>query len=210
MKRISITPMRTNKLAALAIAVSFGAVALARAAESPRALVEQTTTAVLSVLADKKLPAEQKKEKVEAIAVENMDFRTLSRLTLAKNWQSLNDQQRDAFMIEFKRHLSVTYGHNVESYNNEKVQVVGEREEQRGDWTVKTQVIRAQAQPVSMDYRVRKVDGQWKIIDVVIEGVSLVSNYRSEFQDIISSKGFDELLRILRDKNAKGEPLKKA
>ena len=60
---------------------------------------------------------------------------------------------------------------------------------------------------ISVDYRLRQTDGTWKIIDVIIEGVSLVSNYRSQFQEIMTNGGIDRLLGLLREKNARGEPL---
>ena len=129
---------------------------------------------VLQVLGDKKLSTEEKKTKLQAVAEDHMDFATLARLTLARNWQAMSPAQQEAFVKEFKTHLSVTYGRNVDSYNNEKVQITGEREEQRGDWTIKTQILRTQAKPILVDYRVRKTGEAWKIIDVVVEGVSLV------------------------------------
>jgi phospholipid transport system substrate-binding protein len=112
-------------------------------------------------------------------------------------------------MSLFKNHLSMTYGRNVESYKNEKVQITGSRPETGGDATVKTKIVRGGGgNDILVDYRLRQRDGTWKIIDVVIEGVSLVPNFRSQFQDVVASGGPERLLALLREKNAKGEPLK--
>jgi phospholipid transport system substrate-binding protein len=89
--------------------------------------------------------------------------------------------------------------------------VDGERQEQRDDVTVQTKILRGGgSDDVLVDYRLRKTaDGQWKIIDVIVEGVSLVSNFRSQFQDIVANGGPDRLLSLLKEKNASGESLQK-
>lgn len=178
------------------------------AADSPKAVVQQIADAVVAVLADKSLTADQKRHKVEEIAETRFDFETLSRLVLARNWKQLSAPQQRAFVEEFKRHLSVTYGKNVESYNNEHAVVAGDRQEGHDDWTVKTKIVRPNAEDILVDYRLRTENGEWRIIDVIIEGVSLVANFRSQFQEIISNQGADKLIELLREKNAKGEPLK--
>ena len=180
----------------------------AHAGESPMSEVQQTTDAVLAVLANKGLTADQKRAKIEEIVYGHFDFRTLSRLVLARNWRRLSTEQQNEFVDEFKKHLSMTYGKNVETYNNERAEITGDREDPGGDWTVKTKIVRPNAADILVDYRLRKEDGVWKVIDVIIEGVSLVANYRSQFQEIVSNQGPAKLIDILREKNAKGEPLK--
>lgn len=181
---------------------------IAAATDGPRAVVEKTTSSVLAVLGDKSLSSDAKRHKIEDIAYAEVDFETLSRLVLAKNWGRLSPEQQREFIQEFKQHLSITYGHNVDNYKNEKVTIVGDREEARGDWTVQTKILRGGPDDIAIDYRLRQKDGEWRIIDIIIEGVSLVSNFRSQFQEIIANDGADKLLRLLREKNAKGEPLK--
>jgi len=181
---------------------------IAQAAEGPTAVVQETADAVVAVLADKSLTVEQRRHKVEEIVYAHFDFETLSRLVLARNWKDLTPEQQKTFVEEFKRHLSVTYGKNVETYNNEKAVVTGDRAEARDDWTVKTKVIRPNAEDILMDYRLRKEGTEWRVIDVTIEGVSLVANFRAQFQEIISRDGAAKLIDLLHEKNAKGESLK--
>lgn len=177
-------------------------------AESPRQVIEHTTDAVLNVLANSSLSAEQKRTQIEEIASQRFDFGTVSRLVLARNWKRLSSEQQAQFVQEFRRHLSLTYGRNVEQYNNERAEVVSERAEADGDWTVKTRILRAQGEPILVDYRLRKFGDQWRVIDVIIEGTSLVANFRSQFQDIVSREGPERLIQVLQEKNARGEPLK--
>jgi len=182
----------------------------AAAADSPQQqLVRKLTDEVIAVLQQKGTAADAKREQIRQIVVQYVDFPTMARLVLARNWSSLTDAQKKDFIEEFKKHLSVTYGKNVESYNNEKVQIMGDRDEGRGDWTVLTKILRPQGGgDILVDYRLRQVDGQWKIIDMVIERVSLVSNFRSQFQDVMTNGGIERLLKLLREKNAAGQPLK--
>jgi phospholipid transport system substrate-binding protein len=180
----------------------------APAADAPTAVVEETTSGVIAILRDAGLSSEQKRQRVEQVVLEQVDFATLSKLVLARNWSRFTEAQRGEFMTLFKNHLSMTYGRNVETYKNEKVTITGSRQESGGDWTVKTKIVRGGPADILVDYRLRQRDGAWKIIDVIIEGVSLVSNFRSQFQDVVSSGGPERLLGLLREKNAKGEPLK--
>lgn len=180
----------------------------ARADDAPVAVVERTTSGVIAILTDQKLSTEEKRKRVEDVVLRSVDFETLSKLVIARNWSRFSAPQQTEFMTLFKNHLSMTYGRNVESYKNEKVTITGSRAETGGDATVKTKILRGGPGDILVDYRLRQRDGEWKIIDVIIEGVSLVSNFRSQFQDVVSSGGPERLLALLREKNAKGEPLK--
>jgi phospholipid transport system substrate-binding protein len=197
-------------LAAALLACGIGAASAASTAtgDAPRALVDKLSSAVLGVLGDNSLSAESKRQKLEQLVYANVDFDTLSRLVLARNWSTFSPAQQDEFVREFKRHLSLTYGKNVESYKNEKIAITGDHEEARGDWTVQTRILRGGPADISVNYRLRQTPGGWRIIDFVIENVSLVANYRAQFQDILGSGKPEKLLALLRDKNERGEPLK--
>jgi len=180
-----------------------------RADESPRAIVQQVTDQALAVLADKSTDAAEKRRRLEQITYAHVDFETLSRLVLGQNWNRFSDAQKQAFVEEFKRHLSMTYGRNIESYHNEKVAIVGERDEPRGDHTVQTKILRGGgADDIAVDYRLRQTNGRWQIIDFVIENISLVANFRSQFQEMLASGTPDGLIKTLHERNERGEPLK--
>jgi phospholipid transport system substrate-binding protein len=207
--------MTSRPAAAARLAVAFvglcavhGAAA-AHADDSPKTVVERMTNAAIGVLGDRSLPVEEKRHRLEEIVYLELDFDTMSRLVLARNWSRLTPEQQTEFVQLFKEHLSITYGNNIENYRNERVAIVGEREEARGDWTVQSKIVRGGgSSDILVDYRLRKAGGPWKIIDIVIERVSLVANFRSQFQDILGNGTPDKLLQVLRDKNARHEPLK--
>lgn len=171
------------------------------AALGPREVVEVTVGKVLAILADPALDSPTRRERIEAIAFDVFDFSTMSKLTLARNWKRFDDDQRRAFVREFKAHLSRTYGSRLDRYRQENVEIYATRDEPRGDVTVQTKVVGGQFDGIEMDYRLRRRDERWRAIDVVIEGVSLVANFRSQFAEVLSRGGPDDLIAQLRTKN---------
>jgi phospholipid transport system substrate-binding protein len=193
---------------ALVVCVALGGARTVSAAETPEQVVDQTAQQVIDILANQNLSSDQKRHQIEDVVYARVDFVTLSKLVLARNWSKMSPAQQQAFTQEFRKHLSVTYGRNVDNYKNERLTIVSGRPEARGDYTVQSKIIRGGPDDIAVDYRLRQRDGQWLIIDIVVEGVSLVSNFRSQFQEIIANGGPDKLIELLREKNAKGEPLK--
>ncbi len=182
-----------------------------RGEATPTQVVDGLAAQVIAILKDPQLSSAEKRAKVEQVADGAVDFHTLCKLVLARAWSQFSPQQQSEFEAEFRRHLSLTYGRNVDSYQNETVQILSERPEARGDVTVLTKILRGGGnQDVTVDYRLRRKTDQWRIIDVTIEGVSMVSNFRSQFQDIVANGGPDHLLVLLREKNATGETLQPA
>lgn len=183
----------------------------ARGAEQPAEVVRKLTDEVIAVLKGETASSGEKRNRVKAIVLAYADLETMSRLVLARNWKTISDDKQREFVEEFKKHLAATYGHSVDAYRDEKVSVTGDRKEARGDWTVKTKIVRGGPNDILVDYRLRKVESEWKIIDLIIERISLVSNFRSQFQGIILSRGVDGVLEELRRKNEKrGSGLKES
>ena len=174
------------------------------AASAPRAMVQETIDAVLVVLKDKSLSTEQKRSKIEQIAYQRFDFITLSKLVLARNWPRFSKTQQEQFIAEFKRYLAVNYGNRIERYDQQKVEIVGERQEPRGDVTIQSVVRGGEFEGATIDYRLRQTEGRWLVIDVIVEGISLVSNFRDQFKEVLARGGPEELLQALRAKNAAG------
>lgn len=195
-------------VAAAALALSAVSLSASAPGDGPRQVVSRTAEEVIAVLKNKALSPDQKREQITVIVERNFDFATLCRLVLARHWRQLSEEQQAEFTTEFKRHLTITYGKNVENYRDEKVVITADRPEARGDWTVRTVIERPAAENVKVDYRLRQIDGEWKMIDMIVEGVSLVANFRSQFQDIISKSGPAKVIELLREKNDRAEPLK--
>lgn len=191
---------------ALAVA-SFAPVTVpfAAAAETPEQFVERTSNEVLGILRDKALSHDEKITRLEKMLDERSDFDTISKLVLAVHYRTFTDAQKKDFVALLHRYLTTTYGHQIDNYANETVTVTGGRPEARGDYTVQTKIHRSQGQDLSVEYRLRKVGDDWRLIDVIGEGVSLVSNLRSQFGEILGAGGPEKLLAVLREKNASGK-----
>ncbi len=168
-----------------------------------KATVRMTLDEVVAVLQDESLSPEQKRARTEEVAYKRFDFETISRLVLARNWRRLSAEQRTDFVIEFKRHLSLTYGNTLERYQDETFTIKNTRFEKRGDVTVRTSIVGASVDPILVDYRLRKKEDGWYVIDLITEGVSLISNFRSQTKEIISQIGASGLIERLREKNEK-------
>jgi phospholipid transport system substrate-binding protein len=172
------------------------------AGPAPRAIIEETVEEVLGILRDSARSDAQRRSELEALALERFDFRTMSRLVLAKYWKRFDAEQQREFVEEFRTFLANDYGSRLERYEQEDVVVLGERQEPRGDVTVQTKIVGGENDGALVDYRMRNRKGEWRIIDVVIEGISLVANFRDQFREVMSSDGPDRLLEKLREKNA--------
>lgn len=168
-----------------------------------REAMEDTVAKVLVVLKNEDLTIDEKRLGIETIAYSRFDFYTVSRLVLAKNWKRFTPEEQKEFESEFKIFLATEYGRRLDDYENQGVEVKGEKPEARGDVTVLTRIVGGEFDDAAVNYRMRKKAGEWYIIDVVIEGISLVSNWRDQFRAVLRDKeGPQKLLAQLREKNA--------
>lgn len=167
-------------------------------------VISKTVDGVLEILNDSALDAAARRKRIEAIAYDLFDFVTVSRLVVARYWKQFDPEQQRELIENFKAFLAQTYGERIDRYNQEVVELVGERPEQRGDVTVFTRIVGGQYDGAEVDYRMRELDGRWRAIDVKVEGISLVLNYRDQFKSILSRKGPDGLLEALRKKKIEG------
>jgi phospholipid transport system substrate-binding protein len=195
--------MRRHSAHAIAVlAAAALLVAASATSPGPRDVVATTVDEVLSILKDASLSPEVRRERIVAIAYDRFDFPTMSKLVLARYWKRFDAAQREEFMKEFKDFLAHRYGDRIDRYEQEKVEIVGERSAKGGDAIVATRIHRPNAAAVEVEYRLRSRSGTWRVIDVKIEGISLVSNYRDQFHEVLSRGGPDKLLAQLRERNA--------
>ena len=190
-------------LAGLALAQPLRA-ADAGPASEPSKIISQTIDEVIAVLNDSSLSNSARRRRIEQIAYQRFDFVTMSRLVVARYWSQFTPAQQTELVEEFKTFLAHTYGERIDRYNQEQVEMVGERAEERGDVTIQTRISGGEFEGAEVDYRLRRIEGRWRVIDVKVEGVSIVLNYRDQFKSILSRKGPEGLLETLRKKNAEG------
>jgi len=167
----------------------------------PVEVVEKTVGEVIDVLGTPGLTDAERRVRIEKIAFAVFDFTTLSKLVLARNWKRLDKAQRQEFVPEFKKYLSRNYGSRLGSYEKADVEVLGARVEPRKDVTVFTQVDGSDFNGIAMNYRMRLGKGDWKVIDIVIEGVSMLANFRAQFSEVIGREGPEGLIDAMRKRN---------
>jgi len=195
------TGLRAGWLALAALCV---AVPAAAANMGPQEQMQQTIDRVLAVLNDPSLDFDQRLETLEDIALERFDLHTMSRLVLARSWKDFSEDQRTVYIEEFKTYLSNNYGSRINRYDNQSVEILSVRDEARGDVTVLTRIVGGEFEDARVDYRMRQKDGDWQVIDVTIEGISMVANFRDQFREVLSRGGPDHLISKLKEKNAAG------
>lgn len=169
---------------------------------SPTGAVKETVDQVFVVLRDQALkePAreEERRAKLEEIIGRRFDYAEMGKRTLASQWKGLSPEQQQEFVALFQQFLANSYVGNVDGYSGEEVEYLKERE--KGEFAeVQTKVVSPKVK-IPLDYRLLQKNGEWWVYDVVIDGVSLMKNYRGQFSRIINSSSFDALLEKLRSK----------
>ncbi len=172
-------------------------------AGTPLDTVERHVNEVLKVLRDPALQGEAnkaaKQERIEAVADEMFDYIALSRLTLGRNWREFNEDQKKEFIKLYRSILEKAYMDRILSYTDEKVIFDKETMLSEKKAEVQTHILTKSAE-IPIFYRVYLKDGKWKVYDVIIEGISLIKNYRTQFRDILANNPPEEVLKILRKK----------
>jgi len=173
------------------------------AAGVPGDQVHQTTDKLLAILKDPQLKGESKKnerrDKLKELIYQRFDFTEMARRSLGSEWRRRSPEEQKEFVKLFTGLLERTYLDNIESYNGEKFQYLKEQED-NNHAQVDTKIIDNKGQEVSVNYRLHKVNGDWKVYDVVIAEISLVNNYRSQFNRVLAKSSYEELVNRMKGK----------
>src|SRR4030042_2842783 len=177
-------------------------------ASVPLTTIEGHVNSVLKILRDPALKGEAakktKKEKIRTVSEKMFDFTELSKRTLGPNWKNLNTEQQKEFITLYRDILEDAYMDRIMAYKDEKV--IFQKETMLTDETVEVQSsIITKTVETRINYRLILKSGEWKVYDVVIEGVSLIKNYRTQFREIMANKSPEELLKVLRKKVGKAK-----
>lgn len=173
----------------------FCALPLLAEAKTPTDTVKAAITDILNVLKNENLSKEQQWHEIGRVIDAGFDFRSMSQSILATNWRTASAGEKRQFVEYFSQYLEDTYRNKIESYTNQRVNY--QNETIKGDRAIVDTVIVTDQNQIPVTYKLKNNDGVWFAYDVVIEGVSLVNNYRSTFTAIIRSEGMDGLLTDL-------------
>jgi phospholipid transport system substrate-binding protein len=177
----------------------------------PTEQVRQTADRVLSVLQDSRLKSadkqKERREQLRQIIGSRFDFAEMAKRSLGSNWQKVNAEEQRQFVELFTELLEKSYADQIESYDGEKI-VYGRENVSQEQADVDTKIVTKKGEQISVNYKLRSADGDWKVYDVVIENISLVNNFRSQFSRILSNTSFAELLKRLQSKSVEIRPVR--
>ena len=184
------------------------AVSIQASSVQPNELIKSTSEKVLGALDENKEKYEQQPEQlnklVEDIILPHLDFRAMSKLALGKNWRKANGEQQVRFVDAFKAMLIRTYSKSLTEYAGQEIKFLPYRPPAEGKRTVKVKTVISQnnGPDIPIDYSLRIKNDIWKVYDIKIDGISLVTNYRNSFASDINRVGIDGLIDKLLAKSA--------
>ncbi len=192
--------------------IACGAMSPGAAAEpdpqKAQALIKDATEEMLTVLRNEagEDDVESIRQKLKDIILPKLDFVTMTKLAVGRNWLDASDEQKRALVGEFRKLLVRTYADSLAEYEDQKIEFLpletGDKPERV---TVRSKVIQKNGDDIPVHYRLRHKSDGWAVYDIVIDGVSLVRTYRSSFASQIDKGGIAALIDKLEEKNAKGE-----
>jgi len=169
----------------------------------PTDQLKSGTDRVLKLLQDPELKkpgkVDERRKQIRSVANEIFDWQETGKRALARHWQARTPQQREEFSTLFADLIERSYVSKIEAYSGEKILYLGEAIEGE-QATVHTKLVTKSNTEIPIDYRMQKEGDRWRTYDVLIEGVSLVGNYRTQFNRIIQQASYDELLKKLKTK----------
>jgi len=194
-----------NRIIGLILGLLVGGTALAQQM-APDQLVQKVTDEVMAAIKSDKQLAAGDRQKALKLAEEKIlpfvDFEQATRLAVGRSWSQASPEQKKRLVSEFKNMLVRTYSNAVEAYQGQTLKVLPSRgKADPEDTVVRTQFNRAGGQPLPIEFHMRQADNTWKVYDIVVEGVSLVMTYRSEFDAVVKQEGIDGLIKRLAQKN---------
>ena len=171
----------------------------------PTEKIRQTTDKILSILADpsfkKPSKIEERRRLIRKAVDERFNWEEMARRSLAKHWASRTYEEKKEFVRLFGELLERTYMTKVEGYSGEKVLYVGEKADEEYA-TVNVKIVTKKDVDIPVEYRLKKEGDDWLVYDISIEGVSLVNNYRTQFNSIITQSSYENLIKKLKEKVA--------
>ena len=195
---------KLSKVAALIFMMVFPPLQAWAIAQTADEVVSTTTDEVLKALKQDDVKGNDQKvfDIIERLILPHFDFQKMSQWVLGKYWRQANDSEKQQFSAQFQKLLVRTYSTAFQQYTNQKIVYLPTHSDPGAERVlVKCQVVRDAGPPIGIDYRLHRTDGEWKVFDVMIDGISLVTNYRTTFAQQIRDKGIDGLIATLTERN---------
>ncbi len=195
------------------VCLTFSLRGIATAASEPMAEIKASVDKILDIVRQSKAKdrghrlTSAERQEIMDVVYDRFDFRAMSQLALARNWKTITPNEQDHFVGLFARVLESTYFDRINSYSGEQV-VFDEQVVMEGGKAIVSSVVTKNNVATPVVYKLRNKDGKWVVYDVIIEGVSLVRNYRTQFDSIIEREKYAGLVKRLEEKIAKKDEAK--
>ena len=171
------------------------------ATDDAMTLVKDTVKNVLGVVQDHRAPEEMRRQRLIQLVSGEIDFADMVRSTMGYHWRQLTAEQRERFVPLFAAFMEDAFVAKVESYSGQKIEFLGETHEGSDFSQVNTQITQPDnSGPTRINYRLRKENAEWKVYDVTVEDISIMANYRNQFNRVINNQGVDVLMNEMQNK----------
>ena len=167
-------------------------------ADSPMRSVEGMVEEVLTILNDEDLDWVKKKSGIRSVVLNGVNLRLMSQRILSRNWKETSEEERERFLKLFTELLETTYIDRIEEYSDQRMEMV--RERVKGDRAIVDTLFITKKKQIPINYKLTRNENKWLIFDIVIEEISLVSNYRETYGEIIMKDGMEGLLVRMEEK----------
>jgi phospholipid transport system substrate-binding protein len=187
-------------MAALIVTSVNRAPALADAGGSPMAVTQTMVNRALQIMANKRAPVQQRRRELREAIENEFDFTEMSKSALGYHWRTLSPQQRSQFTQLFTAFIEDAYLSKIQDYSGQQVRVLGQTPLGQSYTQINTEIVQPGKSPIAVNYLLLQKDGAWKIYDVTVDAISIIANYRNQFNRVINEKGFGQLMADLQAK----------
>ena len=174
----------------------------ARADDSPDAVVKQTVDQSLEVLRDKETPLAQRQDKLRQIVAGTFDFTEMAKSALGYHWKQITADQQQEFTNVFISFIEDSYLSKINDYRGQQVSFLRANSDGPDEAQVNTDIVQQGKDPIHVNYRLVPKGGTWKIYDVTVDAISIIANYRNQFDRVMNNQGYDTLIKELKSKQA--------
>ncbi|SRR5579885_884253 len=171
-------------------------------ANDPMAVVKDGVNEALPILRDKQTPTPVRQQKLREIVARSFDFSEMARSALGYHWRQISPDQQQEFTKVFSTFIENSYLAKINEFTSGEVRFLSVRNDGPQYAIVKTSVLMAGKDPIDLDFRLLDKNGQWKVYDVTVDAISIIANYRNQFNRVMNNKGYATLIADLKSKEA--------
>ncbi len=200
--RILLRRSLAGRFLGLALAATMAAAIFPQTAcaDDPMGVVKGTVNQALAVLRDKQTPLAQRQDHLRQIVAQSFEFKEMARSAMGYHWRELTPAQRDEFTRTFITFIEDSYLGKLNDYKGQNVVFVSQRNDGPDYAQVNTQIVQQDKEPVQLNFRLMRQSPDWKVYDVTVDAISIIANYRNQFNRIMNNQGYGTLIADLKNK----------